>query len=77
MQLQLSSDDLLILVCALDSYMYDLAEREKRADYWFRSHMIERYKQESENNRVLLLSRMRRVDDLRERFLMEIPYHQV
>lgn len=73
MYINLSVPDLVILVSALNSYQYDLSEREKRSDYWFRSHVVESYKQRSEDNKVLLLARMRHVDALKDTLLPYIP----
>lgn len=67
-----SQDDLTILYMALSSYMDDLQNRKKRADYYFRSHSVEKYKQVAEKNRVLIDCRMKHVQDLMDMFLLEI-----
>lgn len=70
---ELSGEELMLLCLALDTYMYDLSEREKRSEYWFRSHSLESYLQRAEENRTLLFSRMEKTDRLRTRFLLLLP----
>lgn len=69
MYIDLSRPDLMIVISALNSYQADLAERESRQDYWYRTHMVEQYKQRAEDSKVLIAARMLKVDDLRSKFL--------
>lgn len=72
MMITLTSQDMLILLFALDAYMNDLHEREKHSDYWFRSYALENRKQIAEENRILLHARMLHVDQLKSRFLLTL-----
>ena len=73
MYIDLSVPDLVVLISALNTYQQELSERERRADYWFRSHMLENYKERSEDNMVFILARMRHADALRDTLLSYIP----
>lgn len=79
MYLDLSNQDLVVLVAALNSYQEALSEREHRHDYWFRSHVLVDRKNAAEDNKVMLLSRMAQVDRLRAVFMsyvdMGLSFH--
>lgn len=73
MYLNLGTDDLMVLVSALNCYMETLQERERANDYWFRNHVLADRKQMSEDNKVALQSRMVKVDVLRQMMLGALP----
>ena len=70
--LDLSNQDLVVLVSALDAYQEVLSERERQVDYWFRSHVLVDRKQAAEDNKVLLYARMAQVDKLKSIFLSHV-----
>ncbi len=70
--LDLSNQELVVLVSALDAYQEALSERERQVDYWFRSHVLADRKQAAEDNKVLLHARMAQVDKLKSIFLSHV-----
>lgn len=70
--LDLSNQELVVLVSALDAYQEALSERERQVDYWFRSHVLADRKQAAEDNKVLLHVRMAQVDKLKSIFLSHV-----
>lgn len=73
MYLNLSMDDLMVMIGALNNYMEVLQERERRNDYWFTNHVLADRKQMAEDNKILLQSRMVKVDALRQVCLGALP----
>ena len=69
----ITEDELILLLSAIRSYEVELDVREEKADYFFRSHSLEDYKERSEKNLMVLQVRRYQLEELKKRLLSSFP----